>query len=124
MDSYEEIAGKGVRAELDGRIIHAGNNRLMEAEGIKAGALNDAGSGTLVHIAVDGRYAGYIAVSDEPKADAKAAVAELRAAGIKRLVMLTGDNRAGGEKIGGDLALDEVYSELLPHQKVERLEKL
>jgi Cd2+/Zn2+-exporting ATPase len=124
MDSYEEIAGKGVRAELDGRIILAGNIRLMEAEGIKAGALNDAGRGTLVHIAVNGRYAGYIAVSDEPKADAKAAVAELRTAGIKRLVMLTGDNRAEGEKIGGDLALDEVYSELLPHQKVERLEKL
>jgi Cd2+/Zn2+-exporting ATPase len=127
INSCEETAGKGIRAGIDGRVVFAGNTRLMEAAGIDAEtlkALKGPGSGTLVHVAVDGKYAGYIAVSDEPRADAKAAVAELRAAGIKRLVMLTGDNRMEGEKTGRDLALDEVYSELLPHQKVEWLERL
>ncbi|MDR1104979.1 MAG: cadmium-translocating P-type ATPase [Treponema sp.] len=125
--SCRETAGKGIRAEVSGRVVFAGNARLMEEAGIDAEtlkALEGPKGGTLVHIAVDGTYAGYIAVSDEPKPGSKAAVAGLRAAGIKRIVMLTGDNRVEGERIGRELGLDEVYSELLPHQKVEWLERL
>jgi Cd2+/Zn2+-exporting ATPase len=121
--SHEEIAGKGIRVTVDGKTVLAGNKRLLESEGIDSGQ-GKADGATVVHIAVDGEYAGYIAVSDEPKSDAKAAIAGLKAAGIKRIVMLTGDNRISGERIGGELGLDEVYSELLPHQKVEQLEKL
>jgi Cd2+/Zn2+-exporting ATPase len=121
--SHEEIAGKGIRVTVDGKSVLAGNSRLLEAEGIDSGEQGKDGA-TVVHVAVDGRYAGYIAASDEPKSDAKAALAGLRAAGIKRIVMLTGDNKTTGERIGGELGLDEVYSELLPHQKVEQLEKL
>lgn len=122
--AHEEIAGKGIRVIVDGRTVLAGNKRLLESEGIDRGEKGKADGATVVHIAVDGRYAGYIAVSDEPRNDAKAAVAGLKASGIKRIVMLTGDNRITGERIGGELGLDEVYSELLPHQKVEQLEKL
>ncbi|MDR1287930.1 MAG: cadmium-translocating P-type ATPase [Treponema sp.] len=125
--SCRETAGKGIMAEVSGRVVFAGNTRFMEEAGIDAEtlkALKGPKGGTLVHIAVDGKYAGYIAVSDEPKPGSKAAVADLRAAGIKRIVMLTGDNRIEGEKTGRELGLDEVYSELLPHQKVEWLERL
>jgi Cd2+/Zn2+-exporting ATPase len=124
--SHEEIAGKGLRVRVDGRTVLAGNIRLMEAEGVRAGEdmPGPASGGTVVHVAVDGGYAGFLAVADEPKPDAKAAIAALRKAGVKRIAMLTGDNKAVAERIGGELGIDAVYAELLPHEKVEKLEIL
>ena len=118
----EEFAGEGTRAVLEGREILAGNERLMTKYGISCDA--PAGPGTVVHIAVDREYQGYIVIADTLKEDSSQAIADLRKLGIKRLVMLTGDNRETGEKIGRELGLDEVRSGLLPHQKVEAFESL
>ena len=80
--------------------------------------------GTLVHVAVDGKYAGYIVISDEVKEDSKQAIQKLKELGIKKTVMLTGDAKSVGEAVGKELGLDEVHAELLPQQKVEEIEKL
>ncbi|MCL1836665.1 MAG: cadmium-translocating P-type ATPase [Treponema sp.] len=122
ISSCDEIAGKGVRAAVKGRAVLAGNARFMEASGI-ALPITDA-AGTAVFVALDGAYAGCLVVADEQKPDSKQAAAELRRAGVRRLFMLSGDNRAAAEKIGAELGLDGVFAELLPHQKVERLEML
>lgn len=119
---YDEISGHGIKAKVKGRPVLAGNAKLMAMENITFN--NTEAFGTVVHLAVDGSYAGYIVISDEIKKDSKNAVKALRDIGVRKLVMLTGDNKAVGEKIGGDLGLDEVYSELLPDQKVEWLERL
>jgi Cd2+/Zn2+-exporting ATPase len=119
-----ELPGFGVRATVRGRTVAAGNERLMAREGIAPEALKTSGeTGTFVHVAVDGSYAGYIVISDEVKADSAPALRKLRAAGI-RLVMLTGDNRETAEKIGRDLGLDEVRAGLLPDGKVAAVEEL
>lgn len=120
ISDYEEIPGHGVRAEVFGKRVAAGNIKMMQLEGISAESPDIAGA--LVHIAIEGAYAGYIVISDEIKDDAERAVRLLKASGIKKTVMLTGDVRAAGEKAGSVLGLDEVYSELLPDQKVEKLE--
>lgn len=122
VESYEEIPGHGIKARADGKEILAGNEKLMEREGISYSAAEEIG--TVVYMAVEGRYSGYIVISDEVKEDSKAAIEGLRAIGVGRLVMLTGDSKAAGEKIGSLLGLDEVHAELLPGQKVERLEML
>jgi len=120
ISNYEEISGHGVRAEAFGKRVAAGNIKMMQLEGISAE--NPDIAGTLVHVAVDGAYAGYIVISDEIKDDAARAILLLKASGIRKTIMLTGDARAPGEKTGSALGLDEVYSELLPDQKVEKLE--
>ena len=120
ISNYEEISGHGVRAEAFGKRIAAGNIKMMKLEGISAE--NPDIAGTLVHVAVEGAYAGYIVISDEIKDDAERAIRLLKASGIRKTIMLTGDVRAAGEKTGSALGLDEVYSELLPDQKVEKLE--
>jgi len=119
---YEEIAGKGIQARINGKTVLAGNAGFMENNGIALSAINSAG--TVVYVAVDGSYAGCLIIADEIKPDSKRAVAELKKAGARRIVMLTGDRQAAAEKIGAELALDAVYAELLPHQKVEQLECL
>lgn len=119
---YEEIPGFGIKAEVEGKKVLAGNARLMEKEGIEYGTPRE--EGTIVHVAIDGVYAGHIVISDEIKEDSGRAVAGLKAIGVKRTVMLTGDNRASGLKTAEELGLDEVYAELLPNQKVERLEAI
>ena len=119
--SVEEIAGHGVAAEIEGRRVLAGNRKLMEQENISFEAKDIAG--TVVHVAVDGRYAGYITIADQVKEDAAAAIRGLKARGIKT-VMLTGDSRAVAEKVGNALGLDEVHAELLPENKVQEVEKL
>jgi Cd2+/Zn2+-exporting ATPase len=126
IQSCEEIAGKGIRVQIEGRTVLAGNARLMTDNGIGPGdeAAGLQAAGSVVHIAVDGTYSGYLVISDELKSDSRQAVADLKKAGIRRIVMLTGDNRAAAEKIGAELGLDEVYAELLPQGKVERLEAL
>ena len=120
ISDYEEIPGHGVRAEVSGKRIAAGNMKMMQLEGISEKSPDIAGA--LVHIAIEGAYAGYIVISDEIKEDAERAIRLLKASGIKKTVMLTGDVRAAGEKVGSALGLDEVHSELLPDQKVEKLE--
>ncbi len=122
ISAYEEIAGFGIKVAVQGRNIIAGNARLMVREQITL--QEEAETGTNVHIAVNGAYAGYIVISDRLKDDSKSAVASLRSLGVRRLVMLTGDSKAVGDRIGLDLGLDAVYAELLPNQKVEELERL
>lgn len=119
---YEEITGHGIKVQVDGKTILAGNAKLMAREGISHAGPDIAG--TVVHLAVNGKYAGYLAIADEIKEDSARAMRGLKAAGVKQLVMLTGDNRAVGEEVGRRLGLDEVHAQLLPDQKVEQVERL
>lgn len=119
---YEEIAGHGVKAYIDGIAVIAGNKKMMESEGIEY--KEEEAIGTILYISINGKYAGYIVISDEIKEDAALAVSELRKAGINKIIMLTGDNKYTAQRIGAILNIDEVDAELLPHQKVERFELL
>ena len=118
----QEIAGHGVQAVIDGMTVLAGNAKLMEREHIPYTASNAIG--TVVYVAFDGRYAGCIVIADEIKADAPAAIKALKNAGIRRTVMLTGDADAVGQDVARRLGLDRVYTELLPADKVDRVEEL
>lgn len=122
ISSYEEISGQGVKVIVEGKEILAGNYRLMDKEHISCNKVDTIG--TVVHIALDKRYLGYIVISDEIKKDSAKAIQALKAIGVKKTVMLTGDNSAVADKIGEELDLDQVYAELLPDQKVEKLESL
>jgi len=118
----EEISGHGVTAKVDGRQVAAGNAKLMDSLGLAYA--KDTAMGTVVHIAVDGSYGGYILIADVIKEHSKEAIAALKALGVKRTVMLTGDSRAVAEQVAAQLGVDEVMSELLPGDKVEQVEKL
>jgi len=118
----EEIAGHGVTARVDGRSVAAGNRRLMERLGLSVSGCDLPG--TMVHVAVDGTYAGYIVISDLLKEDAAAAIAALKAAGVKRTVMLTGDTEAAAKAVAAVLGVDAYHAQLLPGDKVELLEQL
>ena len=118
----EELAGRGVRATVDGLTVCAGNSRLMKEAG--ADWYDCHLTGTVVHVAVEGRYAGHIVISDVVKPDAADAVADLKRQGIRRTVMLTGDTPAVGEQVGRELGLDEVHAGLLPADKVDWVEAL
>ncbi|MEG2119312.1 MAG: heavy metal translocating P-type ATPase [Pseudoflavonifractor sp.] len=118
----ETLPGLGIRATVDGRTVCVGNDKLMDTLGALWHPCHKAG--TAVHIAVDGTYAGHIIISDEIKADAAAAIADLRAQGVRKTVMLTGDTQATGASVAQALGLDEVYTRLLPADKVARLEVL
>ncbi|MCQ5031056.1 heavy metal translocating P-type ATPase [Flavonifractor sp. DFI.6.63] len=122
VSGVEELSGRGVKAVVDGRPVCAGNDKLMEELGVKWHPCHRVG--TTVHVAVDGIYAGHIVISDEVKEDAKAAVAALKALGVRKAVMLTGDAKAVGEAVAADLGLDEVHTQLLPADKVDRVESL
>ncbi|MBR6303753.1 MAG: heavy metal translocating P-type ATPase, partial [Lachnospiraceae bacterium] len=119
----EEISGHGLIASVEGKKVAAGNSKLMDKLGIKA-ASDNLPTGTIVHVAVDGLYAGYIVISDVVKENSKTAIAQLKAAGIRKSVMLTGDLKAVAESVGNELGLDEVRYELLPGDKVDEVEKL
>lgn len=121
-ESFEEIPGHGIKTIYQGKEILAGNEKLMNGSGIAISDTN--GLGTTIHVAVGGKYAGKILISDEVKADSKKAIEELKKSGVKKLIMLTGDNTNQAQKIGRQLGLDEVYAELLPHQKVEKIEHI
>ncbi|MCI8331871.1 MAG: cadmium-translocating P-type ATPase [Clostridiales bacterium] len=123
ISSAEEIAGHGVIAMVDGRKIIAGNPKMMERFSISA-ADNSHQSGTVVYVAEDGVYRGSIVIADQIKADAAEAIAKLRRAHVKQIVMLTGDAKAIGEQVAKKLSLDQVYTELLPADKVEKVEEL
>ena len=118
----QEISGNGVTAKVDGREVAAGNDKLMELLGISYIGCHSIG--TIIHMAVDGKYAGHIVISDIEKPHSKEAVKALKASGVRRTVMLTGDSRKVAEKVASDLGIDEVYSELLPAGKVEKVEEL
>ena len=122
VSSVEEVAGRGVKAVVDGHTICAGNDKLMEDIGVSWHPCHRVG--TTVHVASDGVYLGHIVISDEVKPDAKEAVAALKAAGVRKTVMLTGDAQAVGEDVAKQLGLDEVHTQLLPADKVERVEAL
>lgn len=118
----EEISGNGVTALIDGRAVAVGNERLMDRLGIKTKEVCE--SGTVVHMAVDESYAGYILIADKLKPTAKEAVKALKKAGIKKTVMLTGDREETAREVARELGIDEVYSELLPEDKVSKVEEL
>ncbi len=118
----EDISGKGVTALVDGKKTAVGNIKLMKLLNIAVPHHETAK--TTVYIALEGEYAGYITISDRIKPNSKQAISELKSIGIKSTVMLTGDNRAVAEEIAAELGIDEVYGELLPNDKVERIEKL
>lgn len=118
----EETAGQGVKAVVNGKEVLAGNARLMESHGIAYKGADT--QGTHMHIAVNGVYAGHIVIADEIKKDSAEAVQGLKALGVKKVVMLTGDNKATAEAVGHELGLDAVIAELLPDQKVEALESI
>ncbi len=117
-----EVAGKGLSARVDGRLVQAGNARLMEQIGLACPAAPDYA--TVVYVAVDGAYAGYIVISDVIKPDSAEAIRSLKRAGVSNTVMLTGDSKASGEHVAALLGLDEVHTQLLPGDKVELVEKL
>ena len=118
----EEISGHGIEAKVDGHTVAAGNGKLMEQLGI---AYHDCHCvGTIIHMAIDGQYAGHIVISDVVKPHSKEAIAQLKKAGVQKTVMLTGDAKRVAEQVASELGVDEVHSELLPGDKVERVEKL
>ncbi len=119
----EELPGMGVRARVEGRLVAVGNERLMTHEGVETDEL-DADAPTVVHVAVDGAYAGYVVIADVVKDDSAEAIRSLRAAGVDRTVMLTGDRRSVAEAVARRTGVDEVFAELLPADKVDRLESI
>ena len=109
-------------AKIDGVSVAAGNGKLMRSLGIEPMECHSVG--TVVHMAIDGKYAGHILISDRTKPTAKEAIAELKRAGIRKTVMLTGDRKAAADQTAKELGIDQVYSELLPGDKVEKVEQL
>ena len=119
---YEEISGHGVTALVDGKKVFLGNSKLMEKIGIKV--QEEKNAATVVYIAIDGEYAGKIEIADEIKEDSKLAINNLKKQGIKKVVMLTGDRKQVGEEVAKKLNIDNVFTELLPTDKVEKLQEL
>ncbi|MGG7178849.1 heavy metal translocating P-type ATPase [Clostridium paraputrificum] len=122
VSNYEEISGNGIKVGIEGKEVLLGNYKLMDAYNIKYISSDEIG--TIVHVVVDGDYKGYIVIADEIKEDSKRAIQELKRIGVKKTVMLTGDNKKVADKVAKELGLDEVYSELLPTDKVDKVEEL
>ncbi len=120
---YEEIAGFGIKAKVDGKIVLLGNEKLMNQENISFEKATDK-PGTVLYVSIDGKFAGFIVISDKIKKDVNNLVSRLKSVGIKKVVMLTGDNRVTANFVKNKLGLDEVYSELLPTDKVDKVEEL
>ena len=121
---YEEVPGHGIITKIEDKKVSIGNERMMNREHIAIPETLSDKNGTLLHVGINGEYAGFITISDKIKDDAKATISEMRKLGIKKLVMLTGDSPKTGRRVGGQLGLDEVYSSLLPADKVEIIETL
>ncbi len=122
VSDIQEISGNGVTAKVDGMEVAAGNDKLMEHLNIPYQDCHQ--TGTIIHMAINGKYAGHIVISDMIKPHSKAAIAELKKAGVERAVMLTGDAKKVANQVAASLGIDEVYSELLPADKVEKVEEL
>lgn len=122
IDSHKEVSGKGVVAKAYNKVILAGNKKLMDANNITVPSYDEIG--TIVYIAIDNEYKGSIIISDEIKEDSKEAIKELKNIGVKNIVMLTGDSKKVAESVGKEIGIDNIYSELLPNNKVEKVEEL
>lgn len=122
VECYNEISGQGLKIRVRGKEVLAGNTKLMIDSNISYEDVES--TGTIVHVAVNKKYLGYIVISDEIKEDSAKTIQALKSIGVKKTIMLTGDNKTVGDKVAKQLGLDEVYSELLPHQKVEKLEEI
>ena len=122
VEKFEELSGYGLKVRVDGKDILAGNAKLMDLE--KIAIENEEKLGTVVYVAIDGKYAGNIVIADEIKEDSESAIFGMKKQGIKNIVMLTGDNKKIGENVAKKLGITKVFSELLPTQKVEKLEEI
>lgn len=122
VSDIQEISGHGITAKVDGREVAAGNGKLMKRLGIDYRECSSVG--TIIHMAVDGKYEGHIVISDVMKPHAKEAVSRLKRAGVQKIVMLTGDSKRVADAVASELGIDEVYSELLPADKVTKVEEL
>ena len=122
VSNIEEISGHGITATVDGKSIAAGNAKLMQKLGIQYCDCHKIG--TIIHIAIDGEYAGHIVISDVPKPNSRIAINELKKSGVEKTVMLTGDSQKVAEQVADELGMDEVHSELLPADKVAQVEEL
>ncbi|SHJ36049.1 heavy metal translocating P-type ATPase [Pseudobutyrivibrio xylanivorans] len=118
----QEVAGAGIKANVDGLEVAAGNEKLMSSLGLSINSVNEPG--TVIHVAIAGQYKGYILISDKLKSTSKEAIQALKKAGVKKTVMLTGDSKQVADIVAADLGLDQVYSELLPADKVTKVEEL
>lgn len=122
VSNIEEISGHGVTAQIDGRTVAVGNSKLMKKLGVEYTDCHKVG--TIVHVAIDGRYEGHIVISDVIKPTSREAIKALHKAGVEKTIMLTGDARNVAEQVAAELGIDEVYSELLPSDKVEKVEQI
>ena len=122
VEQTEEIAGHGIKAKIDGRVVYAGNAKLMEEEGVEYEPCTVPG--TVVYLAAEKEFLGTIVISDTVKPEAKRAIAQLKKSGVKKTVMLTGDRKDVGEAVAESLGIDEVYTDLLPGDKVDKVEAL
>lgn len=120
--TYKEVTGNGVEAVVNGIRVASGNKNFIEALGIKCDEVND--NGTVVYTAIDNKYAGYIVIKDEIKKDSASGIRMLKESGVKKIVMLTGDRKENAEAVSEKLKIQHVYAELLPHEKVDKLEEL
>ncbi len=124
VEQVEEVAGQGVKACVNGKQVCVGNSKMMDAVGAKWHECSQQAQGTVIHVAIDGEYAGHIVISDQLKPDAKTAISRLKAAGVRRTVMLTGDHYAVAEFVAHEVGLDEFHADLLPQDKVAQVERL
>ena len=122
VSDVEEISGHGIRANVSGDVVNAGNEKLMNSIGLQIHEVNEPG--TVIHVAINNKYVGYILISDELKSTSKEAIKEMKTAGVHTTVMLTGDNKNVADIVAADLGLDKVYSQLLPADKVTKVEEL
>ena len=122
LSEYSEISGHGTRVTVNGKVVFAGNEKLMKLSNISF--IENTDIGTKVYVAIDNQFAGALLISDEIKKDSRETIAGLKARGVRKIIMLTGDNTRIGEAIAKELGIDEVYTDLLPDQKVEKLEML
>jgi Cd2+/Zn2+-exporting ATPase len=122
ISDVEEISGHGVKAVVSGKTVLAGNKRLMDANSVNCAECSEVG--TVVYVAIDGEYAGYVLIADTLKDNTKTAIAQLKKSGINRLVMLTGDSKKVADKVASDIGITDVYSQLLPADKVTKVEDL
>ena len=123
VSDVEELAGKGIRAKVGQQVVCVGNTKMMDAVGAKWHAC-DGDTGTMIHVAIDGEYAGHILINDVVKEDSEEAIAALKALGVQKTVMLTGDREDVAQRVAHQLRLDEYHAELLPADKVQLMEKL
>lgn len=124
VEAVEEIAGEGIRAHVNGNVVCVGNSKMMEAVGAEWYDCHRHAAGTVIHVSINGRYAGHVVISDVVKETSKAAIAALKSVGVARTVMLTGDAKEVAEAVAKELGIDQVRSELLPADKVQNVEEL